>query len=49
MDVLIGIREKTEIHLEPNLSHEGEIKIYSVTHGLWFPIDWAMRLKATEG
>lgn len=49
MDVLVGVREKTEIHLESNLSHEGKIRMGSVAHELWFLVDQRMRLKVTEG
>lgn len=49
MDVLVGRKEKTEIHLEQNLSHEGKIKMYSVAHGLQFLVDQGMRLKVSEG
>lgn len=47
MDVLIGIREKNEICVEPRLALEGKVKMYSVARGLWFLIAQAMRLKVS--
>ena len=46
--VLEGVREKPEIHLEPNLSREGKMRMCSVARGLWCLVDKRMRLKVTD-